>query len=156
MASGGLGQAILRINMKSISIINGPNLNLLGARQTHIYGHKSLESINASIKNKYSNQFIIDFFQSNHEGKIIDYIQELQNCHAIIINPGAFTHTSIAIRDAILAKDIATIEVHLSNIFKREPFRQKSYFSDISLGVISGFGSVGYELAIDALMNIKE
>jgi 3-dehydroquinate dehydratase-2 len=141
--------------MKHIVIINGPNLNLLGRRDATYYGTSSLLDIESDLKNKFSNQVKLSFFQSNHEGALIDYLQQLDNISGIVINPGALTHTSIALRDALLDTNIPSVEVHLSNIYKREPFRRNSYMSDICLGVISGFGPQVYNLAVQALINIK-
>jgi 3-dehydroquinate dehydratase-2 len=135
-----------------IAIINGPNLNLLGTREPHIYGNDSLEAINKNLSKIFSGQAVLEFFQSNHEGEIIDYLQNLKDTKGIIINPGAFTHTSVAIRDTLLALKLPVIEVHLSNIYAREDFRKISYFSDISVGTISGLGKLGYEFAIMALL----
>ncbi|MBF0227136.1 MAG: type II 3-dehydroquinate dehydratase [Desulfobacterales bacterium] len=139
-----------------ILVINGPNLNMLGKREPEIYGKETLEDINDRIKKKAENYGIaVETFQSNHEGAIIDKIQsELNKIDAVIINPGAYTHTSVAIRDALLILDIPIIEVHLSNIYKREPFRHKSMIADIALGQISGFGHYGYMMALDAAAEI--
>ena len=133
-----------------ILILNGPNLNMLGVREPGVYGKESLQDIEANIQ-KLSNEldFGYEFFQSNAEHEIVDKIQSaLGEFSVIIFNPGAFTHTSIAIRDAMLAVAIPFYEVHISNVFAREDFRKKSYFSDIAVAVISGCGSHGYELAI--------
>jgi 3-dehydroquinate dehydratase-2 len=137
----------------NVLVVNGPNLNLLGTREPEIYGRMTLKDIeNRMIKeNKEIN---LQFFQSNTEGKIIDFLQKnAETCEYLIINPGAFTHTSIALRDAILSLKLSTIEVHLSNIYSREEFRQKSFISDIATGVISGFGWYGYILAIHYIAN---
>jgi 3-dehydroquinate dehydratase-2 len=142
--------------MKNIVIINGPNLNLVGTREPTHYGTRSMADIENHLKNKFAQHVIISFYQNNSEGLIIDYIQNLTDTDAIIINPGALTHTSIALRDALLAINIPGIEVHISNIYKREHFRHHSYFSDISLGVISGFGALSYELAVIALIDYLE
>lgn len=139
--------------MRLISVINGPNLNMLGTREKETYGNSTLQEINEHLIKTFQGKIQFDFFQSNHEGEIVDYIQKTK-ASAIIINPGAFTHTSIAIRDALLSVKLPTIEVHLSNIYKREAFRKTSYISDIALGVISGLGSIGYELAANALINL--
>lgn len=143
--------------MTTIAIINGANLNMLGTREPQHYGKESLDEINNNLKNTFDKIAMLSFFQSNHEGEIIDHIQSLKNIDAIIINPGAFTHTSVAIRDALLAKGLPSIEVHLSNIHKREEFRKTSLISDICLGTISGLGAKGYELAIEgALSHLKQ
>lgn len=138
--------------MKHIAIINGPNLNLLGTREPHIYGHNTLDDINNDLKTRFHTKVSLDFLQSQHEGYIIDYIHETKAL-GIVINAGALTHTSIAIRDALLAKNLPLVEVHVSNIFTRENFRKKSYISDIALGVITGFGAKGYQWAIEALID---
>lgn len=135
-----------------IAIINGPNLNLLGTRETNHYGNESLTTINDRLSRENGTRASLTFFQSNHEGHIVDYLHTLHDHHGIIINPGAFTHTSIAIRDALLAIRVPSVEVHLSNIFAREDFRKTSYISDVCIGVISGFGAHGYQLALDALV----
>lgn len=139
--------------VKKVLVIHGPNLNLLGEREGEIYGEKTLKEINKAIE-EFAHQLEMEvkIFQSNHEGEIIELIQrEGKNSDALIINPAAFTHTSIGIRDAILAVGIPTIEVHLSNIFSRENFRHRSFISDIARGVISGFGYQGYLLALQVL-----
>jgi 3-dehydroquinate dehydratase-2 len=138
--------------MAKILIIHGPNLNLLGSREPDVYGSKTLDSINKSLVQegkKLEHQLFC--FQSNSEQQLIEKIQQAPNDEIafIIINPAAFTHYSIALRDALLAVAVPFIEVHLSNIFKREPFRHHSYFSDIALGVISGFGDRSYLLALE-------
>lgn len=138
--------------MKPIFIINGPNLNMLGARETHYYGAKNLETINQELVTAFKGKALLSFFQSNHEGIIVDHIQSLRSAAAIVINPGAFTHTSIAIRDALLSINASIIEVHLSNIYRREEFRKISYISDIARGVISGLGAYGYHFAVMALL----
>lgn len=136
-----------------ILVLNGPNLNLLGQREPEAYGNVTLEQIHERML-VLSTELGDDltFFQSNHEGELIDAIHDAQEnkIDFIIINPAAYTHTSIALRDALLATDIAFIEVHLSNIYQRETFRHHSYFSDIVTGVISGFGAHGYEMALIA------
>lgn len=138
-----------------ILVINGPNLNMLGKREPDIYGSLSLLDIEKKliyIAKEYSVD--IEFFQSNFEGEIVEKIQQsFENTDGIIINAGAYTHTSIAIRDAFKAVNIPFLEVHISNIFKRENFRKKSYLSDISLGVISGLGSFGYECSLKFLID---
>tara|TARA_B100000676_G_C17857685_1_gene721634 strand:- start:331 stop:750 length:420 start_codon:yes stop_codon:yes gene_type:complete len=129
-------------------IINGPNLNLLGVREKKIYGNKSFESLFDELQKKY-NDISLEQYQSNHEGEIIEKIQEVGFSYdGIIINAGGFTHTSIAIRDAISSVTTPCLEVHISNILSREEFRQNSYLSEVSLGIISGLGMKGYELAI--------
>jgi 3-dehydroquinate dehydratase-2 len=145
--------------MRKILILNGPNLNLLGTREPQRYGQTTLEEINTGLIKKAAaqkNEAIC--FQSNAEADLINRIQQAagEQISFIIINPAAFTHTSVALRDALLAVNIPFIEVHLSNIFSRETFRQHSYFSDIALGVISGLGAKGYELALDFALSYKK
>ena len=143
-----------------VHVIHGPNLNMLGKREPEIYGGKSLEDINADLKNKAKALKIeLETFQSNHESEIVEKIHDIfnQGSNGIIINPAAFTHTSVAIRDALLLLDIPIIEVHLSNIYKREEFRHKSMLSDIVTGQITGLGSIGYTLALNAIVeNLHE
>ncbi len=143
--------------MATISVLNGPNLNLLGVREPGHYGNKTLEDINNDVKikaEKLGHQ--LEFHQSNAEHELVEMIHNaFQNkVDFIIINPAAFTHTSVAIRDAFLATKIPFIEVHLSNIHARESFRTHSYFSDIAVGVICGLGASGYELALQAVHQI--
>ena len=143
--------------MKNILIINGPNLNLLGTRETEIYGKMSLQDIEnecIEIFKKEGKKLI--FFQSNSESEIIDKIHSSKNFDGLIINAGAFTHTSIAIHDALKSVSIPKIEVHISNIYKREEFRQKSLISDIVTGGIFGLGSDGYILAIIAMQKLLQ
>ncbi len=134
-----------------ILVINGPNLNLLGKRESSIYGNESLDDIISSLENicAKKNASLLTF-QSNAEHEIVEKIHSCQNKKVdwMIINPGAFTHTSIAIRDALIGVEVPFYEVHISNIFAREEFRHKSYFSDIAQGVICGFGTSGYESAL--------
>jgi 3-dehydroquinate dehydratase-2 len=139
-----------------ITVIQGPNLNMLGTREQNIYGGMKLEQIHKQMQEAATqNGFEIDFFQSNLEGEIIDKIQEcLGDSHGIIINPAAYTHTSIAIRDAISAVNLPTIEVHISNIYRREEFRHKSLIAPVVAGQISGFGPFTYHLALVAMMQI--
>jgi len=139
-----------------ISVIQGPNLNMLGVRETNIYGPMKLEDIHTQMKTvAEQNGFEIEFFQSNLEGEIVDKIQEcLGDADGIIINPAAYTHTSIAIRDAISAVKIPTIEVHISNINAREEFRKKSLISDVCAGTIAGFGPFSYHLGMIAMIQI--
>ena len=141
---------------KSILVINGPNLNLLGTREPGIYGEETLSDIEQRMVDKASLLGLyIDFRQSNLEGEIVNWIQEAQSgFSAIIINAGALTHTSVAIMDALLAVNTPTVEVHLSNIFRREEFRHHSYISPAAIGMITGFGAIGYLLAVDAINDI--
>jgi len=140
--------------MKKIAIINGVNLNFLGKREPHLYGNITLTEIEQKLLTEYSSIAMLVTYQSNIEGEIVSYIQSLyeQNITGIVINPGAYTHTSIAIRDALLSVSIPFIEVHLTNIYTREKFRHKSYLSDIATSVISGCGSRGYFYAIDYIL----
>lgn len=141
---------MIKIHEMKILILNGPNLNMLGIREPEVYGKESLGDIKRNIQElAVKKSFSFEFFQSNAEHEIVEKIQSaLGKFDSIVFNPGAFTHTSIAIRDALLAVSIPFYEVHISNIFAREEFRKKSYFSDIAVAVISGCGSQGYELAI--------
>ena len=130
-------------------IINGPNLNLLGIREKKIYGSTSFESYFKILKKKYT-KIQLEYYQSNHEGELIEKIQETGfDYDGIIINAGGFTHTSIALRDAISSINSPAVEVHISNILSREEFRKKSYLSDVCDGIISGLGLIGYDFAIN-------
>tara|TARA_B100001250_G_scaffold269938_1_gene232956 strand:+ start:422 stop:859 length:438 start_codon:yes stop_codon:yes gene_type:complete len=142
--------------MSNLLLINGPNLNLLGNREPELYGSKSLSDIEKELTMiADQNGYALLSFQSNSESEIVDWIHENANgADFLVINPGAFTHTSISIRDAILGTDISFIEIHISNIFSREEFRKESYFSDIAEGVISGLGFKGYELALTAAIEM--
>ena len=142
--------------MAKIRVFNGPNLNMLGQREPGNYGKRSLQEIMEQLERfAHDCGFELDHLQSNSEGKMVDAIQQAgkDGIDYIIINPAAYTHTSIAIRDALLAVDIPFVEVHLSAVSAREPFRQVSYFSDIALGVISGFRGESYLLALQAILN---
>ncbi len=142
--------------MKKILILNGPNLNLLGMREPDIYGTETLESIMSSLADKAETEgYLLESFQTNAEHKLVERIHNAasESVDFILINPAAFTHTSVALRDALLGVAIPFIEVHLSNVSKREEFRKHSYFSDIAVGVISGFGAQGYELALQAALS---
>lgn len=144
--------------MKKILVIHGPNLDLLGDRETNIYGKTSLDDINAMLKEKAeANKVNLDFMQTNHEGEIVDAIGSAskKGFNAILINPAAYTHTSVAIRDAIAAVKLPTIEVHLSNIYAREEFRQTSLISPVSTGQICGFGPRSYVLGLEAILSLK-
>lgn len=138
----------------TLKIINGPNLNLLGKREPEIYGTKTFEKYLANLSAKYA-QINLEYFQSNYEGAIIDQLHKsyTENIKGIIINAGAYTHYSLAIRDAISSINIQVVEVHISNIFKREEFRHTSVISSVCSGIISGFGLYSYDLAIDFLIN---
>ncbi|HVN72820.1 MAG TPA: type II 3-dehydroquinate dehydratase [Desulfomonilia bacterium] len=140
-----------------ILIINGPNMNMLGRRETSIYGPTSLDDIEGLVRRKaLSIGAEVDFFQSNHEGELIDRIHKAQSLgiDAFIINPGGLTHTSVSLRDALLAVGVPFIEVHLSKVSSRESFRLINYFSDIAAGTIAGFGPLGYELAVEAVWGL--
>lgn len=138
---------------KIVLVINGPNLNMLGKREPAIYGSTTLDDINSGLEKMGKEKgLVIESFQSNHEGAIVDRIHEaFKKVDGIIINPGAYTHTSVAIRDALLILDVPIIEVHISNVHKREEFRHHSYISDISTGQIVGLGVKGYYLALEAM-----
>ena len=139
--------------MATILVLDGPNLNLLGRREPSVYGSDTLPAIQQRLVEQAGEAgFALDCLQSNHEGELVDRIHAAagEDTDFIIINPAALTHTSVALRDALLGVAIPFIEVHLSNIHAREPFRQTSFLSDIALGVISGLGAPGYELALQA------
>jgi 3-dehydroquinate dehydratase-2 len=139
--------------MISILVLNGPNLNLLGQRQPEVYGKTTLSDIEAMCRDKCTSLGIsLAFEQSNHEGALIDLIHAAKGLHSgIILNAGAYTHTSVALMDAIASVEVPLVEVHLSNIHAREAFRHKSFIAPVALGQICGFGALGYVLAIDAL-----
>jgi 3-dehydroquinate dehydratase-2 len=143
-------------NPRKILVIHGPNLNMLGKREPEIYGKMTLEAINSQLLKLGAKQnLVVEIFQSNHEGAIVDKIQEAEGtCDGIIINPAAFTHTSIAIRDALLLLDIPIIEIHLSNIYRRDFFRHKSMIADISTAQITGFGAKGYIMALEGIVEL--
>jgi len=139
----------------SILVIQGPNLNLLGTREPDVYGKTTLEDIHQKLGELAKAQSVdLSTYQSNHEGELIDRIQKAKQdgVDFIIINPGAFTHTSVALRDVLAGVAIPFTEVHLSNIHQRESFRHHSYFSDVAVGVICGLGSIGYRLALEAVI----
>ncbi len=139
-----------------ILVIHGPNLNLLGKREADVYGTRTLDEINGSLEGLAKELDVtLDIKQSNHEGEIVEIIQNSKKYHALVINPAAYTHTSVAIRDAIAAVEIPTVEIHLSNIYKREEFRHKSLISPVASGQISGFGPDGYLLALRAATSIS-
>ncbi len=141
--------------MPKILILHGPNLNLLGTREPEYYGSTTLDSINSDLQAlAEENGVELDIMQSNAEHDLVDRIQGATGIDFIIINPAAFTHTSVAIRDALASIAIPFIELHLSNVHAREPFRQKSYLSDIAVGVITGLGPIGYSLALRAAIDI--
>jgi 3-dehydroquinate dehydratase-2 len=141
--------------MKRILIINGPNLNLLGKREPVIYGNKSMDSCIEALQNRYSNVCEIEYFQSNHEGEIIDMLHKVgfeESLNGIVLNAGAYTHTSLAIADAIAAIKAPVIEVHISNVHAREEVRHHSMISGVCCGVIAGFGMDSYRLGIEAIL----
>lgn len=141
---------------RRILVLHGPNLNLLGLREPDIYGQETLADINASLARQAKTASVeLIIFQSNHEGDLVDRVQAARSegVAFIVINPGGYTHTSVALRDALAAVAIPFVEVHLSNIHAREPFRRHSYLSDIAAGVICGLGSHGYRLALDYALN---
>ena len=141
------------MSKKKIIIINGPNLNLLGKREPEIYGTQTFEQYFEILKNKYAEVVDLEYFQSNHEGFLIDKIHEVGFSYdGIILNAGAYTHTSIAIADAIAGVKTPVIEVHISNVYKRENFRQHSYISANSIGIIVGLGLKGYDFGIQAYL----
>ena len=139
--------------MAEILVLNGPNLNLLGSREPELYGSTTLEAINLRLARQgEAAGYRVSFYQSNAEHELVGRVQQAikDKVAFILLNPAAFTHTSVALRDALAAAHIPFIEVHLSNVQAREPFRQHSYFSDLAVGVISGLGAQGYELALTA------
>ena len=137
--------------MKNVLVLHGPNLNLLGSREPDVYGRVTLDEINAKLTAQaQSSGAKLNYFQSNAEATLVERVQQARNdgTDFIIINPAAFTHTSVALRDALAAVALPFVEVHLSNVFAREAFRKESFFSDLAVGVISGLGATGYELAL--------
>jgi len=141
---------------KPIFVLNGPNLNLLGAREPEVYGRTTLAEIEGQTRTHASRLGLaIDFRQSNHEGELIDWLQEAKTgAGGVILNAGAYTHTSVAIHDALKAVELPVIEVHISNPYRREPFRHTSYISPVVTGIICGVGAQGYTLAVDALATL--
>lgn len=141
---------------KPVFVLNGPNLNLLGSREPEIYGRDTLDDVRKKTEARAKAVgLVIDFRQSNHEGELIDWIQEARaKASGIILNAGAFSHTSVGILDSLSAAELPVIEVHLSNIFRRESFRQHSYVSMAAKGVICGLGVNGYELAVEAMAKL--
>jgi 3-dehydroquinate dehydratase-2 len=139
-----------------VLVLNGPNLNLLGTREPGIYGAETLGDIESACRRHgRANGLVIEFRQSNHEGELIDWIQQARGrCAGIVINPAGYSHTSVAIRDALSAVELPIVEVHLSNIHQREEFRHHSYVSGVAKGVICGLGGQGYLLALDAMRQI--
>jgi 3-dehydroquinate dehydratase-2 len=144
--------------MPAVHVINGPNLNLLGSREPHIYGSATLEDIKAQLAERCAARGVdLVFRQSNHEGDLVDWIQEAGRAGApVILNAGAFTHTSIALHDAIKGSGANVIEIHLSNVHARESFRHRSFIAPVARGVIAGFGPTSYFLALEALFDIEK
>ena len=145
--------------MKKILVIHGPNLNLLGTREPAVYGHVTLAKINQMLKTQAKkNKVALVISQSNHEGRIVDLIGSARKnkFQGILINPAAYTHTSVAVRDAIAACGLIVVEVHLSNIYSREEFRHKSLISPVAKGTIMGFGAKSYSLGLDAILDLIE
>lgn len=138
-----------------ILVIHGPNLNMLGKREPEIYGSSTLDDVNARLAKEAKELGAeVEFFQSNSEGEIVGRIQAaMDSAEGILINPGAYTHTSVAIRDAILSTGLPVVEAHISNIYKREDFRQRSYVSGVALAVVSGFGAESYSLGLRGLVD---
>jgi 3-dehydroquinate dehydratase II len=141
---------------QSILVVHGPNLNLLGTRETDVYGSQTLADIDAALEDLGDELGVaLETFQSNSEGEIVSTLQQARGMHdGVLINPAAYTHTSVAIRDAVLALDVPVVEVHLSNIYKREDFRHKSMLADVVAGQISGFGPTSYLLGLRALAEL--
>ena len=135
-----------------ITIINGPNLNLLGTRETDIYGSQNFDSYLDSLKSSFPN-ITFDYFQSNIEGEIINHIHESKDCDGIVLNAAAYTHTSVGIADAVKSIDCKVIEVHISNTYSREEYRHNSFLSPVVNGIIIGFGLDSYRLAVESLIN---
>src|SRR5574340_1290144 len=144
--------------MKNILVLHGPNLNLLGSREPDLYGHGTLDEINERLTTLAgTNGANLFCFQSNSEAALVERVQQARTdgTQFIVINPAAYTHTSVALRDALAAVGLPFIEVHLSNVFAREAFRKESFFSDIAIGVISGLGAAGYQFAVQFALNYK-
>lgn len=139
--------------MAKILILNGPNLNLLGVRESAVYGRVSLDEINQRLQALFSAEHELKFIQSNREGELVDALHDARTwADGVVMNPAAYSHTSIAIRDAIVAIALPVVEVHLSNIYAREPFRHHSLSSEVCVGQICGFGATSYELGVRALI----
>lgn len=142
----------------SVLVLNGPNLNMLGVREPQIYGSMTLDDLEGACQDRAEQLGLqIDFRQSNHEGELVTWIQQARTEHdGIVINAGAYSHTSVAIMDALILSELPIVEVHLSNIYKREPIRHHSHISAVAKGMICGFGPHGYLLALDAMANILD
>ncbi len=140
--------------MKHIAILNGPNLDRLGKREPEVYGHSTLADLEKALRSEFDQQVQLDFFQSNHEGELIEKIASLADAKAsgLVINPGGYTHTSVALRDALSGSGLRIVEVHISNIYKREEFRHKSMTAPASIAVITGMGFEGYHAAVRFLL----
>ena len=140
----------------NILVLNGPNLNLLGAREPQVYGRMTLAEIEDACRRRAAAlDLTVEFRQSNHEGELVDWVQQARGAYAaLIINAAAYTHTSVALFDALAMIDMPVIEVHLSNIFRRESFRQHSYVSTLAHGIVCGFGGFGYEMALEAAARV--
>jgi 3-dehydroquinate dehydratase II len=139
--------------MSRIAVINGPNLNMLGSREPGIYGSGSLDDIQKALNDRFQGRTELSFHQSNSEGELVSLVQGLAGvADGILLNAGAYTHTSVAIRDALLAVDIPFVEVHLSNVHAREKFRHSSLMADVAVGVVAGFGATSYELGLEGLL----
>lgn len=143
-------------NKPVILVLNGPNLNMLGKREPEVYGSTTLDEINEGLKRQAEELGVeVQCFQSNSEGTLVTRIQEaFENADGIIINPAAYTHTSVAIRDALLLHDVPIIELHLSNVYKREEFRHKSFVSGVATAQMAGFGAMGYNMALQAMADM--
>ncbi len=141
--------------MKTIAILNGPNLDRLGKREPDVYGRTTLADLEAALRTEFSARASLEFFQSNHEGAIIDRISAWADARisGLVVNPGGLTHTSVALRDSLLGSGLAVVEVHISNVYRREDFRQRSLTAAASVGVITGLGIEGYFAAIRYLLN---
>ena len=143
--------------MPKVLLLNGPNLNLLGNREPEIYGSTTLEEIEGKVESILREHKIdCEIFQSNSEGELIDWIQKNRGADFMLLNPGALAHTSIGLRDAVIGIEIPFIEIHLSNVFKREEFRHNSYFSDVAIGALTGLGEKGYQLAAEFAIDYIE
>tara|TARA_B100000945_G_C20262950_1_gene540203 strand:- start:116 stop:574 length:459 start_codon:yes stop_codon:yes gene_type:complete len=143
--------------MPKVLLLNGPNLNLLGNREPEIYGSTTLEEIEGKVESILREHKIdCEIFQSNSEGELIDWIQKNRGADFMLLNPGALAHTSIGLRDAVISIEIPFIEIHLSNVFKREEFRHNSYFSDVAIGALTGLGEKGYQLAAEFAIDYIE
>ena len=137
-----------------VLVLDGPNLNLLGTREAVLYGHETRASIEQTLRAWAADAHALTFVQSNHEGALIDALHAARGTQdGVVINAGAYTHTSVALRDALLAVELPAVEVHLTNVARREPFRHVSYLADVCVGTISGFGALGYRLALEALID---